>query len=684
MLCPSIDKLQWTPPVPGATFTQTAFCLQTLSHFMKSACYIGLLFTLLSTNLLAQELYLDSLLVQKADSAAFSEGTWYWTQLTPEEQTAFVEIPGWGQVIAYAKGQVFQTGTMLSGADKSYFSYRNILPKTSDTLLLKLKGNHPLFALSDNFLQQYTDNQWRAAERKRLLTHGLFFGIVIVMALYNLMIYFSVKDQSYLWYVLSIIGLGFYMAFYYGFTFEHLWPASPHWNAYSFALIIPLTNICRILFTQTYLHTNEYVPRWNQFFKAVQWLYLLPIAMWLVSWLGVWDILVETNHVIGILGTVTMTAITIVSVVVYWKGYQPALWFLLAFALFNIGGILFIFRELSYFTWDNFFTQYVVQVGAVAQVVLFSLGLSSRLNRTRKMLAYEKLEKEKLARSQEIEKKKLIENQRNQLEAEVTARTRELEETLRQLRLSESELRELNQVKSKLFSIISHELKSPLTTVDAYLNLFIKHYHKLSQEELSELSHKTRFSLQNLTLLMDNLLLWSRLQQDRLTFNPVPVDLRRLIDKSVRLFALLLEQKHIKLTIEDEVNESILYADKDMLEFVVRNLIHNAIKFTPKNGQITIAVHQSKDLSTVSISDTGIGMTHDMISQVLKKGESFTRSGTEQEKGSGIGLLMCKDFIEKNGGELKITAAKGTTVSFTAHHSKERFLGLEGTGVEVY
>ncbi|MEL7145196.1 MAG: sensor histidine kinase [Bacteroidota bacterium] len=641
---------------------------------MKPIWFIGLLWFFLAGSLTAQDLYLDSLLVQQADSSKLAEEAWHWTQVMPEKDTEFLEIAGWGQIVAYSThGEIMKTGSMLKGTDKTYFSYRNILPKTSDTLLLKLKGDHPLFDLKKNRIRQYTANAWRAEERKRLLTHGLFFGIVIVMVLYNLMIYFSVKDQSYLWYVLSITGLGFYMAFYYGFTFEHLWPESPHWNAYSFALIIPLTNICRILFTQTYLHTTEYVPRWNQFFKAVQWLYLFPLSMWLISWLGIWDILEETNHIIGILGTVTMTAITVVSVVVYWKGYQPALWFLLAFALFNIGGILFIFRELDYFTWDNFFTQYIVQVGAVAQVVLFSLGLSSRLNRTRKMLAHEKLEKEKLARTQEIEKKRLIESQRNQLEAEVTARTKELQETLQQLRLSESELRELNQVKSKLFSIISHELKSPLTTVDAYLNLFIKHYHKLSQEELSDLSNKTRFSLQNLTLLMDNLLLWSRLQQDRLTFNPVSVDLRRLIDKSVKLFTLLLEQKNIRLSIDDEVNESILYADKDMLEFVVRNLIHNAIKFTPKNGEITLSVSQRNGLSTVAIADTGIGMTNDMISQVLTKGESFTRSGTEQEKGSGIGLLMCKDFIEKNGGELRITVEHGTTVSFTVRHAKELF-----------
>ena len=615
----------------------------------------------------AQRLYQDSLLTLPVDSSQFSSQEWYWTQLIPSSETSFIELPEWGHIVAYSTDNVLKSGTSVKGDEKNYYSYKNILKTSADTILIKLKGDHPLFELSTSGVNEYTESQWRFSERQRLIAHGLFFGIVIVMALYNLMIYFAVKDQSYLWYVLSIVGFGLYMAFYYGFTFEHIWPSSPHWNSYFFALIIPLTNISRILFTQTYLHTDQYVPKWNFFFRGVLILYLIPIALWLISWLEIKNLLVETNYAIGFLGTTTMTAITLVSIIVYLRGYKPALWFLVAFALFNIGGILFIFRELNYLP-DNFLTRYIIQIGAVAQVVLFSLGLSDRLNRTRKMLAYEKIEKEKLELEREMEKKRLIEKQRNELEKQVKERTKELEETLDQLKLSESELRELNQVKSKLFSIISHELKAPLTTVDSYLNLFIKHYNKLSKEELSDLSDKTRFSLQNLTLLMDNLLLWSRLQQDSLTFNPTSIDLRKVVDKSVKIFSLLLEQKKIQLSIESEVDETILHADKDMLEFVVRNLIHNAIKFTPKNGHITIAAQNNGELSSISIRDTGIGMTSEMIGQIMLKGESFTRHGTEQEKGSGIGLLMCKDFVEKNGGELIISQERGTIVTFTAQN----------------
>ena len=630
---------------------------------MKKSSLI-LLVILTFVNAKGQGLYLDSLLLKPVDSSLFSSNEWYWTKITLHQSTDYAEIQGWGEIIAYEGDNILKTGLNLRGNEKSYYSYRNIIQSPKGELLIKLKGNHPLFELNSASIIEHSSAGWRFQERQRLIAHGLFFGILIVMALYNLMIFFAVKDQSYLWYVLSIIGFGLYMAYYYGFTYEHFWSSQPHWNSYFFALIIPLTNLSRIQFTKTYLHTDQYVAKWHFFFKGMLVLYLIPITMWLISWLEIREWLIPTNHVIGFLGSITMTSITIVSVIVYRRGYKPALWFLIAYILFNIGGVLFIFREL-YDISDNFLTRYVIQIGAVAQVVLFSLGLSDRLNRTRKMLATQTIEKEKIALEREMERKALIERQKDELEKLVKDRTKELEKTLTQLRLSEKELRELNEVKSKLFSIISHELKSPLTTVDSYLNLLIKHYNKLSPEEISELSDKTRFSLQNLTMLMDNLLLWSRLQQNNLSFNPVEVDLRKVVDKSIRLFILLIEQKHIKLEVDHEIDEAILYADKDMIEFVVRNLLHNSIKFTPKNGKIKLSASCDNGLSRINISDTGIGMTSEMINQILIENQNLTRNGTEQEKGSGIGLIMCKDFVEKNGGKLEIKAGKGTKVSFS-------------------
>lgn len=622
-------------------------------------------FMLLSISASSQQVYLDSLLQVPADSSQLSAKAWYWTSVDINSETDYLELAGWGTVIAYGDGLTLKTGSLLKADEKDYYSYQNIIPvKGQSRLLIKLKGEHSLFDSRNLGFSTYSSEEWRLSERKRLLAHGLFFGIVIVMALYNLMIFFAVKDQSYIWYVLSIVGFGLYMAFYYGFTYEYFWPDHPHWNAHFFAFIIPVTNISRILFTKAYLHTSEYVAKWNTFFNILLVAYIIPLALWLVSSLTVSDFLSEANYIIGFIGSVTMISITLVSFIIYLKGYKPALWFLVAFGIFNVGGILFIFRELNYLD-SNFITRYGVQIGTVAQVVLFSFGLSDRLNRTRKELAQRTIEKEKIEREREKEKKEIAQKRKDQLEVLIKERTGELEKTLAQLKVSEHELRELNDLKTKLFSIISHELKSPLTTVDSYLNLLINHYDKLSATDISDLSNKTKFSLQNLTLLMDNLLLWTRLQQNNITYQPVRVDLRRVVDKSVKLFHLLFEQKQIELVIETEVDEIIAICDKDMVEFTFRNLLHNALKFTPKKGTITIAAVVHEGYSRIFIKDTGVGMSPELIRKILEDNVSYTRLGTEEEKGTGIGLLMCKDFIEKNGGNLEIRAEKGTVVSFS-------------------
>ncbi|NQZ76909.1 MAG: sensor histidine kinase [Ekhidna sp.] len=628
----------------------------------KEILIVGLV--LLSLNLTGQELFLDSLLTKPLEKSSFDKNQWYWTELELDTSEQFLSVSNWGHVILYTNGIRKYSGTMVPQSQKTYSSFKNILPISGGRVLLKLKGDHPLFDIDSSTIEVLSPADWRIMERQRLVAHGLFFGILIVMALYNLMIYFAVKDQSYLWYVLSIVGFGLYMGFYYGFALEYVWPEMPHWNATFFALIIPLTNLARIQFAKTYLHTKEYAPRWDYFFQIMSFLYAIPIIMWFISWASIADWLAATNVVIGILGSINMTIITLVSIQVLMRGYRPALWFLVAIALFNIGAILFIYREFNYLP-DNFFTQYIIQVGAVAQVVLFSFGLSSRLNRTRKMLAKQTIEKEKLALEKETEKKQLIEKQKNELEVLVKERTHELEAAMDQLRSSESELRELNEVKSKLFSIVSHELKSPLTTVDSYLNLLINHSSKLSQEKLSELSDKTKLSLQNLTRLMDNLLIWSQMQQSNLIFQPVKIDFRKSIDKSIKLFQPLLDQKSIKIELDNQIDEIYLYGDKEMFAFVMRNLIHNSIKFTPKEGKIRVGVDLNEEEANIYVVDSGIGMPASLINQLLDKGISSTRYGTEHEKGSGIGLLLCKDFVEKNGGRMKIKSNKGTEVSFT-------------------
>lgn len=612
-------------------------------------------------------------------SPPFAKNSTYWLKLAmPDDyqqaSNLCIEVGSWGKAVLYSVNEdntlteIARTGSLMGMAERSYFSHRNILPvngKSGANLLLLVQSHQPLFDGNGQRLIVYSEAELQREELIRIMSQSFFFGIIIVMALYNLMIFFSVKDESYIYYVLSILSFGLYFSFYYGFSIEYLWPSAPKWNAHSFALIVPLTNIARVFFTKTYLHTTEYVPTWDRFFNISLAALLVPILLGLGSYWWQWDILPLVVNIIGVLGIVVMMAMMVVSVVVYRQGYRPALWFFVAFVLFNIGGILFNIREMGYLE-DNLFTRYAVQIGAIAQVVLFSLGLSSRLNLTRSMLAQEKLENEILKRKQETERKNLIETQRNQLEQKVKERTHELEEALQKVTISEAKLRELNTVKDKLFSIISHDLKTPLTTVASFLDLMMNHLDKLSPEELSTLSSKTKYALQNLTLLLDNLLYWSRMQLDFIAFNPEPVPLNVTIDRTLKLFSLLIEDKSLTITSKIPKSENVAWGDKEMIAFVVRNLLHNALKFTPRSGKISLSTSVHDGMIMLSVQDTGMGMSADRIDHLLSEGGNNSMPGTENEAGTGIGLIMCKEFVERNGGELTIASSpSGTRVSFT-------------------
>jgi signal transduction histidine kinase len=580
----------------------------------------------------------------------------------------YLEIGSWDKVLIYSDNiLVGQTGKMVPIPQRIYASHRNLVPIHKTGIYhIKVSGSPTKPSSNKNQkLLIHGHKDLMQAQSNRLIGQSIFFGLILVMSLYNLMIYFSVRDRSYLYYVLSIVGIGLYLFFVYGFSIEYFWPNSPRWDAHFFALIIPLTNIARIYFTKSYLHTSKKLVTWNRFLDFLTLCYSIPLILWFVGYWFEADTLDYANNAIGILGTTVLTTITIVSVLVYRQGYRPALWFLTAYVLFNIGGILFIFRELGYIG-DNFFTRYLIQYGVGAQVILFSLGLASRLNETRNQLTQEVIQKEKLKRQQEVEKKRIIEQQNLKLETKVQERTAELESLVEQMTQSEQELKDLNSLKDKLFAIISHDLKSPLTTFDSFLNLMIHHHQQLSQEEMTRLSSKTKTALHNLTLLLDNLLQWSRVQQNYVGFHPTSVDLLSLVEKNKKLFKLQLEEKEIQLKYSFSEWQQKVWVDKDMIDFVIRNILHNAIKFSTRGGQIVLSLYEDQDQAVISIRDYGRGMTQREIDQITIYGERFSKVGTEKEKGTGIGLMMCKDFIERSSGSFYLNKkAQGIEVSFT-------------------
>ena len=231
------------------------------------------------------------------------------------------------------------------------------------------------------------------------------------------------------------------------------------------------------------------------------------------------------------------------------------------------------------------------------------------------------------------------------------------------LKKQTTELTELNTLKNKLFSIISHDLKAPMY---ALRNLFNNvQQENLSTDELKEMIPDVVKDLNYTVGLMDNLLQWARSQMQADTVYPQKVDIGKLIMEVMQLLHLQSETKKIK--IESNAGEGVYgYTDRDMIHLVLRNLLSNAIKFTPENGNISVTVIEKKSFVEVYIRDNGTGISHDALLKI-NNNDFYSTNGTANEAGTGLGLMLCKEYLARNGARLHIESkrGKGSIFSFS-------------------
>jgi signal transduction histidine kinase len=228
-------------------------------------------------------------------------------------------------------------------------------------------------------------------------------------------------------------------------------------------------------------------------------------------------------------------------------------------------------------------------------------------------------------------------------------------------------MEQLHILKDKIFSILSHDLRSPVASLISMVQLM--DMDMITSEEFPVLKTDMNRQLDALSLLLDNLLQWSKSQmRGELVIKKDLLRLNDIVQQNFNLLQDVAAQKHIRFI--HTISENMLAAgDTDLVDIVVRNLISNAIKFTPQGGEIRVSCEEQNGQLSVCISDTGVGMSEDVIRKLFTNESSFSTAGTEGEKGTGLGLLLCKDFVAKNGGTIHATSepGKGSTFCFTLH-----------------
>lgn len=264
-----------------------------------------------------------------------------------------------------------------------------------------------------------------------------------------------------------------------------------------------------------------------------------------------------------------------------------------------------------------------------------------------------------------LERNRLLEEKNYEIECQkilLAEKATQLEEQTRQLS-------ELNAVKNRLFSIIGHDLRTPIYGLR---NLFknVQQYD-LPGDEIKLLVPEISQDLQHITGLMENLLQWAKSQMQGNQVNPTDFDLYAVIKEVYQQTQIQAQQKYVGIKIPRE-DEIMVHADRDMISLVLRNLVSNAIKFTDKAGQVTIDIEEQPGSLLVLVRDTGMGISPENLEKILEQ-QYFSTKGTSNEHGTGLGLMLCSDFVEKNKGRFHIESkvGVGTVCSFSIPYSPE-------------
>ncbi len=517
---------------------------------------------------------------------------------------------------------------LLPGITEVYVRYQNALK----------------IAVAPRLLLQPTDS-WNEYIIERNLYEGIAQGVLLILFLYNILLYFILKRNTYLYYSFYILALAIFYLNVYNLGKETFLGEVPRVLDYNW-VALQLVVIFLLLFIANFLDTPKRFPNKHKNIR----------------------ILIVANLIWGVIGVLYLTFSKDLGTIFIIHKYFNLVQFsniLLLLVLFWTSKIkiarLLVIGTMPMFlggVWDVLFRNAsdvtrvhinYFQVGAIVQLVLFSLSIGYKM----------KVEERKRRKAQEKLIEQLQENQ--QLKDKITvALEKKVRERTHALVKANEDLSLLNREKTRLISIIAHDLNSPLNALKGLLNIFENDL--LGEEELKKLVPEVTKDVNYIANLFNNLLVWARSQMEGTVLQPKQINLKAITEETIQVLSSQSRKKN--LDVQNLVpGTAVAFADEEMIKLVIRNLISNAIKFTPENGKITVDTAKDETAVTIRVTDTGKGISNENL-QKLFNNELFTLRGTHNEKGSGLGLILCKDFVEQNSGKIWVETQPGSGSRF--------------------
>jgi signal transduction histidine kinase/serine phosphatase RsbU (regulator of sigma subunit) len=451
----------------------------------------------------------------------------------------------------------------------------------------------------------------------------IYYGMMIIMVVYNLFIYISSRDESYLFYGLFITSWIMLQMCLNGYAFQYLWPDQIWWASNSLPFFINFSYVTVSFFAISYIGIKN---KYKRIYRLIIWCIILPGGlMSIVSLLVPYNIAIKLSTAFAVVITPVLLGVIIILMI---RKSREAMFMVIAFTGIGMGILLYALKTYGILP-ANFFTQWSIQIGSALVVLLLSLGLADKINVMRRELAWLNID----------------------LEKRVDDRTRKLQE-------SYEKLKELDKLKSNFFANISHEIRTPLTLILAPVESILQGDAGFKADD-GFFKNIQRNALRLLGL-VNNLLDFSKIEAGRMTLRIQKVDIVSTIRHYLGLVQSAADSKDITLSFKASKEPLWLYLDLEKTDKIALNLVSNALKFTERGGLIFILIDEvlpegtetSENNVVITISDTGVGIPPDKIDTIFERFSQADMSSTRKFEGTGIGLSLAKELVEMHGGTI--------------------------------
>jgi len=523
----------------------------------------------------------------------------------PDSTGTFRLVQRTGDALPYASRQIEQNNYLFELPSS---------PGQTTTAYLRLHSQGSVQAP----LTLWSAEAYLEAQPTRLYVLGLIYGVLLGMLVYNLFIYLSVRDTSYLYYILYIASFGLYQVSVNGAAVAYFWPDNPWWANAATPLFIGASGLFGCQFARSFLQMSRHSRAFDGLLKVLM---ACGGVVMLLSLISSYGLALRLATALALLFTVSIFA---AGVYAWWRGLRVARYFIIAWTAFLLGGLVNTLMVLGYLP-NMFLTMYASQIGSALEVCLLSLALADRINSMREQQA------------------------------------QALRETGRALEVLNQQLANSNRLKDEFLATVTHELRTPMNGVIGSLELM--QTVPLSHE-LAHYQHTASSAAQDMMGMVDDILILTELQAGRLTAQNAPFGLRCLLQELRGKYAAVAVGKGLYLNLDAPADlPELLVGDRHKLALCISYLLDNGVKFTHEGG-VVLQVRgrlQGPDLLglIISVSDSGIGFDRLAEPGIYQRFFQVDGSMSRQYGGLGIGLAICRQLAELIGARLQHESSPG-------------------------